>query len=119
MSHTCKPTVLAMLLASLVTGAHAVELDIPSQPLDKALNALAHQTGERIIFSTGLTDHKKAPALKGDYSVRQALDKLLNGSGLELKATPGGGYTLVKAPPPEQSHAEPQLMPEVSVAFNR
>lgn len=116
MSHICKPTLLAMFMASLVTSVHAVELDIPSQPLDKALNALAHQTGERIIFSTGLTENKKSPALKGDYSVRQALDKLLNGSGLELKATPGGGFTLVKAPPPEQSHAEPQLMPEVSVA---
>jgi iron complex outermembrane recepter protein len=117
MSHTCKSTVLAMLLASLATGAHAVELNIPSQALDKALNALAHQSGERIIFSTGLTENKNAPALKGDYSVRQALDKLLNGSGLELKATPGGGYTLMKAAPvPEQSHAEPQLMPEVNVA---
>jgi iron complex outermembrane recepter protein len=117
MSHVCKPTLLALLLASLTTTVQAIELDIPAQPLDKALNALAHQAGERIIFSTGLTEHKQSPALKGDYSVRQALDKLLNGSGLELKATPGGGYTLVKTPP-EVSHAEPQLMPEVNVAAN-
>lgn len=59
---------MAMFMASLVTSVHAVELDIPSQPLDKALNALAHQTGERIIFSTELTENKKSPALKGDYS---------------------------------------------------
>lgn len=117
MSYTPHATLLALLLAGLTNTVQAVELDIPSQALDKALNSLAHQSGERIIFSTGLTENKKAPALKGDYNVRQALEKLLNGSGLELKATPGGGYTLVKAAPvPEQSHAEPQMMPEVSVA---
>ena len=81
MSHTCKPLLLALLLAGLSITVHAVELDIPSQPLDKALNALAHQTGERIIFSTELTERKQAPAIKGDYSVRQALDKLLHGIG--------------------------------------
>lgn len=116
MSHTCKPTVLAMLLASLATGAHAVELDIPSQPLDKALNALAHQTGERIVFSTALTDKKQVPALKGNFTVRQALETLLSGSGLALKAIPGGGYTLTALA--HESEAAPAHLPEVSVSSN-
>ncbi|MDP8568347.1 TonB-dependent siderophore receptor [Methylophilus aquaticus] len=110
-----KPSLLALLLANLVVTAHAVELNIPAQPLDKALNSLAHQTGERIIFSTALTEQKQASALKGDYTLRQALEKLLTGSGLELKPMQGGGYTLVKhAVIPHES--EPVQLSEVSVS---
>lgn len=112
-----KPSFIALLLANLVVTAHAVELNIPAQPLDKALNSLAHQTGERIIFSTALTEQKQASALKGDYTLRQALEKLLAGSGLALKPMSGGGYTLVKPPAPvHDSEAEPAQLSEVNVA---
>ncbi|BEV07580.1 TonB-dependent siderophore receptor [Methylophilus sp. DW102] len=114
MSFTRNSALFAALLSSL--SVHAVELDMPAQPLDKALKALAHQTGESIIFSTELTEHKQAPALKGDLSVRQALEKLLAGSGLVLKTT-ASGYTLTKAAPvTPHTHSEPQDLPEVSVS---
>jgi iron complex outermembrane recepter protein len=118
MSLPYKPTLLALLLANFALTAEAVDLNIPSQPLDKALNALAHQSGERIIFSTGITNNKTSTSLKGDYTPRQALDKLLTGSGLMVKPTNSGGYTIVEAPKSE-GKAEPQALPEVNVSGNR
>ncbi|WP_242402151.1 TonB-dependent siderophore receptor [Methylophilus sp. OH31] len=110
---------MALLLAQLTFPALAVELNIPSQPLDKALNALAHQTGERIIFSTGITDKKTSSTLKGDYTTRQALEKLLAGSGLMIKPTSTGGYAITEVPPKSESKADPQTLPEVNVSSQR
>ncbi|SDK40891.1 iron complex outermembrane recepter protein [Methylophilus rhizosphaerae] len=116
---SCKPTLIALLLANFVSAAQAVELNIPAQPLDKALNALAHQSGERIIFSTSVTSQKVSTPLQGDYTTRQALEKLLAGSGLAVKETTDGGYTVVPVPSKPEGKAEPQALPEVSISTNR
>jgi len=119
MLFTHKPTLLALMLANLVFTAQAVELNIPAQPLDKALNALAHQTGERIVFSTNMTNQKTSASLKGDYTTRQALEKLLLGSGLQVKDTAAGGYTIIEAPRAPETKNEPQLLPEVKVSSTK
>ncbi|MCB5190988.1 TonB-dependent receptor [Methylobacillus arboreus] len=106
-----KPTLTSILLAaSLQAQATPMELDIPSQPLDKALNALARQSGERIVFSTDLTEKTTAPALKGRYEARQALEKLLEGSGLTLQETGNHSFTVIKT----KLHNDGSL-PEVTV----
>jgi iron complex outermembrane receptor protein len=71
-----------------------VPIDIAAQPLDKALAALARQTGARILFSTDLTENKQAPAVKATLAPQQALERLLAGSGLMLKVLPDGGFTV-------------------------
>lgn len=116
MSLSYKPTLMALLLANLIFTAQAVELNIPSQSLDKALNALAHQSGERILFSTALTEHKQSPALRGDYTVRQALEKLLENSGLALKQTDSKSFTVIRLDVDEKT---PQLLNEVHVQAAR
>lgn len=108
-----KHTALAILLStSLQVLAAEVQLDIPAQPLDKALNTLAKQSGERIVFSTDLTERISAPAVKGVLSARQALQKLLAGSGLILQEAGDKGFTIVKAP---VSQVEPEVLSEVTV----
>lgn len=91
------------------TAAQGVEkpIDIPAQALDKALSALARQTGMRIVFSTDLTEGKQAVALKGTLAPQQALERLLAGSGLVLKALPDGGFTV--APQPQAAEKETTL----------
>ena len=74
---------------------HAVSL--PAQPLDQALNALAGQTGARILFATDSAEGLQAPALSGEVTVEQALQRLLRGSKLTLRKTGDGSY-LVSAP---------------------
>jgi outer membrane receptor protein involved in Fe transport len=66
----------------------AVKLD--AGPLDKALFGLGDQARVKIFFSSELVAGKRATALDGRFTVRQALDHLLAGSGLEAQlARPG------------------------------
>ncbi|WP_024929230.1 TonB-dependent receptor [Methylophilus sp. OH31] len=106
-----KLTLASLLLsAAMHTQAAPLELDIPSQSLDQALNALALKSGERISFSTDLTEKHTAPALKGKYELRRALEKLLEGSGLIIKDTGNNSFTVVGATDQQVS-----TLPEVLV----
>lgn len=111
-----KRTTLALLLSSsLHVLAAERQLDIPAQPLDKALNALAKQSGERIVFSTDLTEKVTAPAVKGTLSTHDALKALLKNSGLTLQGSAEKGYTVIKTPVTEAPVNE-ETLPEVSVS---
>lgn len=122
-AHRLRPALSSLAAAALLAGtlaAHAQpaarDIDIPAQPLDKALGALARQTGARILFSTDLTERKPAPALKGSLTPQQALERLLAGSGLVVRVTTDGGFTV--APAPTESAGETTL-PTVRVRAGR
>lgn len=95
----------SILLILLLFNSHPTvlaadtQIDIPIQPLDKALNTLARQTGARIIFSTDLTETRMAPAVKGALTPQQALERLLADSGLVWQATSDHGFTVISAQP--------------------
>jgi len=63
----------------------AYTLHIASQPLDRALQEFARQTGIQIIFFSYLTDGRRAPALDGTYSLDEAMTALLAGSTLTFR----------------------------------
>jgi len=75
------------------------ELRIPAQPLGDALNAWARQTGTQIAMPQSLVAGKTAPAVTGRLTPRQALDRLLAGSGL-VAVPEGQAVTLRKAVDP-------------------
>ena len=81
----------------LAPVAAPVEISIAAQPLGQALNALARQTGLELIVQPTLVDGKTAPAVAGLLTPRQALDKLLAGSG--LMATIDGSVVTVRRVP--------------------
>ncbi|MGB6006661.1 TonB-dependent siderophore receptor [Castellaniella sp.] len=82
--------------AAAMAQAAVLGLDLPAQPLDQALNALAARTGLQVVFPTALAEHRRAPALHGDYSAPDALDRLLQGSDLEARMTGPNRYTIVR-----------------------
>lgn len=86
----------AALLAT-AAWSQTTALDLPAQPLDQALMGLARQSGARIVFSTDLTESRQAPALRGALTVREALDRLLAGTGLQAVPTADSGYTVRRA----------------------
>ena len=94
---------LSLLAAGimLATTLHAQDathaLNLPAQPLDKALNALAGQTDSRILFATDIAESLNAPAVNGELTVPQALEQLLQGSSLTVQETGDGSY-VVAAP---------------------
>lgn len=81
----------ALVVAALNVPVHAqatevesrVTLQIPAQDLPGALRALARATGQQISFDSSKISAKRAPALYGSYTVREAVGKLLAGQGLE------------------------------------
>jgi iron complex outermembrane receptor protein len=62
-------------------GARSIA--ITAQPLANALNELARQADLQLGFPASLVAGKNAPAVSGQFTAQQALDRLLAGSGLE------------------------------------
>lgn len=103
------PLALALSLAFVLpVGAHAQAaadsrisaVAIAAQPLGAALNALSAAAGVSIAFPPELVANRSAPAVHGTLSLRQALDRLLAGSGLE--AVLQGDTVVVQRLPPRQ-----------------
>jgi len=94
---------LACLLAlgsagvALAQDADTVTLDLPAQPLDQAVTKLARQAGLAIGGDAALLRGKPAPALKGEFTLRDALRRLLSGTGIVARFTNDRTVTLVRA----------------------
>lgn len=113
------PLTLAIALAISAPGlVHAqaattdkpVAISIAAQPLDAALNELAAATGVPVAFSPALVAGKKAPAVKGNLTPREAVNQLLAGSG--LVATQEGGSIVIKV---AAASAKDAVLPTVTV----
>ncbi len=93
------PTLIALSLGLAAAQVQAVELDIPAQPLDSALTDFAEQAGIRLLYDASLTRGVSGcQALKGDYSVGEGLQQLLQGSGLTFSIGADGTVTLIPRP---------------------
>ena len=95
-------TALAVSASTLVLSAHAQAqalyvFDLPAQPLEVSLRAVAAQTNTNVVFSGDQVSGKTAPALRGSYSAEDAYRAMLRGSGLRLGVTEGGSF-VVSAP---------------------
>lgn len=112
---------LAAMAAGLLLAGSAfaqgapVAIDIASQPLDKAIAALARQTGAQILFSTTLAEGKTAPAVRGTLSVREALQRLLAGSGLVLQSPDEQTFTVVRQEPRAETGTLPTVVVKAGV----
>ncbi len=106
---------VGMSLAALSWAQSAtVDLDIPAQRLDNALRSLARQSGKPIVFSTDIAEKRQAPAIKGALTVDEALQRLLDHSGLEAHPTGAGGYAISDGKSPAADK-----LPEVGVTGSR
>lgn len=93
---------LGVLPAQAQSGAaplsNQVEISIAAQPLAQALDALARQARVDLMVQPALVAGKSAPAVSGRLSLREALSRLLAGSGLRAN-TDGSAVTIERAPP--------------------
>ncbi|MFJ3050358.1 TonB-dependent siderophore receptor [Pseudomonas nitroreducens] len=79
-------------------------------PLGRALASFAAETGVRLSFEPTLTDGLQSPGLSGNYSTQGALERLLQGSGLELEQRGDGTFTLIRSPTPDALQMQPSLI---------
>ncbi|MBL0951013.1 MAG: TonB-dependent receptor, partial [Pseudomonas sp.] len=75
---------LLLGLSSMVQAANEVDFDLPAAPLEQSPNALAGQSAAQILFSSDIASDKQAGELRGRYSTGEALQRLLEDSGLEV-----------------------------------
>jgi iron complex outermembrane receptor protein len=126
-----KPVALALSLAisstaALAQGAGgATQLSAPApfsitaKPLAQALSDWAVQSGMQLIVQPSLVEGKTAPAVSGQFSARQALDRLLAGSGLSASVQ-GNAVVIQQAAPAIATSAAPEtVLPTVTVTGYR
>lgn len=92
---------LCMLLAAwpVTSNAQAAyQFNLPAQPLADSLRAVGRKAHVTVAFDPALVATKKAPALRGAYSARDALDRLLRGSPLRARVTDGGSFWVEAVP---------------------
>jgi len=97
------------------SAQQARAINLPAQPLGAALNALSTQTGVQIIASGEVVNGHGAPAVSGQLTPRQALDRLLAGSNLVARSQ-DNGTLIVQA---QASAATQGALPEVRVRAQR
>jgi iron complex outermembrane receptor protein len=88
---------------ALAAQHQAFNINLPAQSLATSLAGLSKQTGVQIFAAGELVKGKSAPAVTGQMTVQQALDRLLEGSGLE-KASSDQGFIIR---PPQKASSEP------------
>ncbi len=116
-------SVLAPLVsAALLTAGVAVQaqpahappaIALPAQPLGAALNELSRQAGLQLLFPQALVEGRTAPAVSGQLTPEQALDRLLAGSG--LMATRQGAAFIIKEGVPVSAAGSGGTLREVTV----
>ena len=68
--------------------------DVPASNLEEALNHFAQQANISLPYDPQLVRNKQAGAIKGRFDVAQALQQLLQGSGLTATEGASGVWTL-------------------------
>lgn len=90
------------------------EFNIPAQPLDSALHVFSEQSKHQVLFEEEAVAGKRAPALNGRLAPREALDRLLVGSGVQVNSARPGVFTL-KASPVQPAAGDAATLAEVKV----
>ena len=108
----------------LSTAIHAEStsrhLQIPADQLSTALNRLAEASDLQMVYDTDMTQGLKSTALSGNYTPTQALQKLLQGSGLGYQLAANGTVTISRQAQKEQlespnTPSETAMLPTVRV----
>jgi iron complex outermembrane receptor protein len=86
-------------------------INIPAQPLANALNAFIATSDWQVGFPAGLAKDVRANAVSGSYTPQQALEKLLQGTGLVYRVTGDNSVTLEKVAVAEPQTGETTLKP--------
>ena len=68
---------------------------LPEQELGRALRAIAIRSGRSLVVPSELVAGRRSPALSGDYTAEEAVERLLGGSGLAIRRV---GEALVVVP---------------------
>lgn len=84
-------------------ATRTVRVDIAPKNLEAALIELSSQADVQLVMSADEVRGLSTTGLSGEYSLEEALQRLLSGSGLTYKIAPGGTVSVVKVETPQPS----------------
>lgn len=91
--------------AQAVAGNDVMRFDLPAQSLEISLSVFGRITGHSVLVASSLTGGREAAAVHGDFTPREALQRMLAGTGLTARYTGSDAFTLVSVPPAERESA--------------
>lgn len=91
------------LLSALSPQLSAAEVkksyDVPAGPAEQTLKTFSSQSGQEVLFATKTTGRVQTKAVKGDYTAREAVDQMLDGTGLTAAQDAKTGALTVTSDP--------------------
>lgn len=100
--HLIATTVLATMAATSV-GAQATgaisSFHVPAQDVTSAVRIFAKQAGVQIVVSGSVAQGRRSHAVSGKMGTGEALNRMLEGTGLAAKATGDSTYVIVGGAP--------------------
>jgi outer membrane receptor protein involved in Fe transport len=89
----------------------STSIDIPAENLDAALEKLSTQTGIQFVYDAKSVAGRQAKALTGRLTWTEALDRLLQGTGLEYRQISDATVVIRPSGQPVEKGAEPAAAP--------
>ncbi|WP_019866477.1 TonB-dependent siderophore receptor [Methylovulum miyakonense] len=113
------PTAL-MLSTAIHAESSSRHIQIPAGQLSTALNRLAEASDLQMVYDADITKYIKNQSIIGNYTPTQALQRLLQGSGLGYQLADNGTVTISRqtpSAPPQNSNISPEaaVLPTVRV----
>ncbi len=88
----------AMTAPAQAQAPQAIAFDIPAQPLVSALRLFSQQAKQQVLFDQAAVAGRSAQAVQGSLTPRQALDRLLAGTGITVIQSQPDAFTLKVVP---------------------
>ncbi|OAH44678.1 hypothetical protein AX777_20635 [Sphingobium yanoikuyae] len=105
----------AQASAQRAEAGQTAKVDIPGGDLAKTLTQLGRKYGVQVAFLPDRVRGHRAKAVKGDYSIEQALEHALEGTGLRYQRTQNGTY-IVGGPTAENAEKARKLAQDITAA---
>jgi outer membrane receptor protein involved in Fe transport len=87
----------ALSISACFASAQGADVSIPAQPLAQTLKQIAYSTGENILFSPEAVSGREAPAINGDFSAAEAVQRAIKGSDLVAQSDGAGGLVISRS----------------------
>ncbi len=87
----------APAIATQAAPSERIAFDLPAEPLSQSLKAVADRAGRSLIAPEELLRGRVAPPLSGSFTAKEAIQRLLEGSGLQHRLD-GGTLVIEQAP---------------------
>src|SRR3984885_9455175 len=83
-----------MIAAPVAYAETTYSFNLPEQPLADSLRAIGQQTEMNILFEPDAVKNARSPALRGQYTVDEAIRLVLAGTKLEAEHTAGSNVVI-------------------------